>query len=264
MAFSPSRTGLILRTWWLTTLLIGINLGVFAIETITGVDPLSPTTLDLLRWGANFAPLTLTGDEWRLLSNMFLHVGIIHLLVNCWALYAFGVYAEFYYGRRFYLGLYLLSGLMGSLLSIGYHYAGSAQIIAGHIPVVSAGASGAIMGLGGALIIAAWRPRSGIHPTQTLQLNQLLMVMAINIGLGLSISGIDNAAHLGGALTGAGLALIYSFTDQSRAAVQQGVRIAAFVAILVLGSFGLSQLESRATELHPLRAEILQQIANSR
>ena len=263
MAFSISRTAQSMRIWWLTTLLISINIAVFLSESILGVSMLAPSMRDLLHWGANFAPLTLTGDPWRLLSNMFLHVGIIHLLMNCWALYVFGIYSEFYYGRRFYLALYLTTGLMASLTSLVYHYNSLAQIIAGAALTVSAGASGAIMGLGGALIIAAWRPRASIAPDQSLNLNQLLLIMAINIGLGLSIEGIDNAAHVGGLLTGVLLAWVYAYTDQARPALQRTIRVGTFCAIALFGSIVFQHIEAHATDLKPLRAAFLAQIPPS-
>lgn len=252
-----------LRIWKLTGLLLLINVSVFVIEVLNGVSIFSPTLADLLRWGANYAPLTLTGDSWRLLSSMFLHVGLIHLTVNCWALYIWGVYAEFYYGRRFYLAMYLSAGLVGSLMSVIHNLASNNAINGDNSFVISAGASGAIMGLGGALIIAAWRPKGNLHPAQTLRLRPLLVIMAINFALGLSISGIDNAAHLGGMITGMLLALVFSFTEQMRQKQRQAIRSTAFVVLAIIGWLTFDQLEQATSNLQPLRADILAQLAQA-
>ena len=75
-----------LRQWWLTALLIAVNIGVFAAQVLQGVSFTEPSIVDLINWGADFAPLTLTTENWRLLSSMFLHIGIVHLLGNMWAL----------------------------------------------------------------------------------------------------------------------------------------------------------------------------------
>jgi len=253
-----------LKIWKLTGILLLINVTVFVLETLNGVNVLSPNIKDLLNWGANYAPLTLTGDAWRLLTSMFLHVGIIHLAVNCWALYIWGVYAEFYYGRRFYLALYLSAGLVGSLLSVMHNLVKINTAHGDTSFMISAGASGAIMGLGGALIIAAWRPKTNLYPEQTLKLKPLLVIMAINFALGFSISGIDNAAHIGGILTGALLALVFSLTEKCTDAQRKTFRIITFI-ILAIGGFILFQrLEILGANLHSYRADILSQLTNQR
>lgn len=252
----------ILKIWKLTGLLLLINVAVFVLEALNGVNILSPTVKDLLIWGANYAPLTLTGDAWRLFTSMFLHVGIIHLAVNCWALYLWGVYAEFYYGRRYYLALYLSAGLIGSLFSVIHNLINATQGNASFI--ISAGASGAIMGLGGALIIAAWRPKTDLHPDQTLKLKPLLVIMAINFALGFSVPGIDNAAHIGGIITGALLALLFSLTEKCTDSQRKLLRIITFIVLAIGGLFLFKQLEIVGADLQPYRAEILLQLANHR
>lgn len=253
-----------LKFWKLTGLLLLINVTVFVIEALSGVNILSPMMKDLLIWGANYAPLTLTGDSWRLITSMFLHIGIIHLAVNCWALYLWGVYAEFYYGRRYFLALYLSAGLIGSLFSVIHNLI---KINTSHGEtsfIISAGASGAIMGLGGALIVAAWRPKTDLHPAQTLKLKPLLVIMAINFALGFSIPGIDNAAHIGGLLTGALLALVFSLTEKSSDSSRKALRIIIFIILAIGGVFLFQQLEMIGADLQPYRAEILSQLASHR
>jgi rhomboid protease GluP len=250
-----------LRIWKLTGFLLLINVSVFVLEVLSGVSILSPRMGDLLLWGANYAPLTLTGDFWRLLTSMFLHIGILHIAVNCWALYVWGVYAEFYYGRHFYLALYLSAGLAGSLLSIAHSLWNHSASNNSSTFVVSAGASGAIMGLGGALIVAAWRPKEHLHPTQTLQLKPLLVIMVINFALGLSIAGIDNAAHLGGLIIGALLGLIYSLTEQMALKHRQMTRITAFIVLVLTGWVIFQQLQLAGSNLQSVRSDIMSQLS---
>lgn len=253
-----------LKIWKLTGILLLLNVTVFVLEALSGVSILSPSVKELLIWGANYAPLTLTGDSWRLFTSMFLHVGIIHLAVNCWALYLWGVYAEFYYGRRYFLALYLSAGLMGSILSVIHNLM---RINAKHSDAsftISAGASGAIMGLGGALIVAAWRPKSNLHPTQALKLKPLLVIMAINFALGFSVPGIDNAAHIGGVITGALLALVFSLTEKCTDAQRKLLRVVTFAVLTIGGVLLFQQLEILGANLQPHRADILSQLANHR
>lgn len=253
-----------LRLWWLTAALIAINVLLWLWALLHGVSWLQPNIADLLHWGANFVPLSLTGDAWRLISNTFLHIGAIHLLVNMWALYSFGVYAEFYFGRLFYLALYLLTGISGSLTSCWWHWAeaeqwarGSAQVI----PAVSAGASGAIMGLSAALIVAAWRPRADLPVDQRLNLKALLVIMAINIALGSSIDGIDNAAHLGGAVAGALLAWWFAISQLAAKSWRMGLQLAGCAVFLAALGLWLQHLQQQSLMLLPLRLEVLAELA---
>lgn len=236
-----------LRYWWLTALLITINCALFAWQVLSGVSATDPSVPDLIKWGADFAPLTLTSENWRLLSSMFLHIGFVHLLLNMWALYLFGVYAEFYYGRFWYVVIYLLAGIAGNLASnyTGLHqalqFSNTAILQASSmgnslVPSVSAGASGAIMGLGGALLVAALWPKKDLEPKYLLNKNALIMLALLNLGLGLFVSGINSIAHFGGFAGGLILALGYRFSLHfsgfSKYSLQLAF-IAASVAILL-------------------------------
>ncbi len=87
------------QAWWLTALLISINVGLFIWQIISGVDISDPAIKDALHWGADFTPLTFSGQPERLFTSMFFHFGIIHLMLNMWALYIFGNVAEALFGR---------------------------------------------------------------------------------------------------------------------------------------------------------------------
>lgn len=223
--YSPPRihTKLEIHLWWFTALLIAINVGLFAFQAFTGTDLSQPSTQDAIRWGADYAPLTYLEEPMRLLSSMFFHFGLIHLMLNMWALYIFGSVAEQLYGRTYYIGLYVLAGLMGSLFSGYMTIQDSYNLIQGGVqntalfPSVSAGASGAVMGLGGALTILSLFP---VLAQQRFILDKktLLMVMGLNLAMGFMISGINNAAHIGGMVMGALFSVIWYLGQKYRKA----------------------------------------------
>lgn len=189
----------------ITALLIAINVVYFAFAAWHGMDLVQPSAQAALNFGADYPPLTFMLEPLRLFSSMFVHFGLLHLAFNMWALYAFGSIAEPLWGRRVLLLIYFAAGLMGNLLS-GLH----AQWITlqdGSLPPVSAGASGAIMGLAGALTLWACRPQ---FASQALWLNRraLLTILVINLAIGVMISAINQVAHVGGLLMGAILALL--------------------------------------------------------
>jgi rhomboid protease GluP len=133
------------------------------------------------------------GSWWRLLTAMFLHVGPLHLGVNLWALYQLGGVFEILFGRRRFLLTYFVTGIVAS--------AASALTIDEH--AVSAGASGAIFGILGALMLAIRRsPRFRNQAWTKGLFYQLLGWAVINVLIGFQFPEIDNAAHLGGFLSG--------------------------------------------------------------
>ena len=205
----------------------------------------------LLDWGANFAPYTLTGQPWRLLTSAFLHGSWVHLALNMYMLVVLGTVLERAGGTLRFGVAYLLSALGGSLLSAlwhGYHEVGSttfafgvALASSGIRPVVSVGASGALMGLAGAAAAFVLRHRhdSGRDAPVAINLGALGQVIAINLGSGFLISGIDQAAHLGGVVVGfiAGW-LMYG--------AGRSMRVAVPVVLAVLGSAAMLFAAQRA------------------
>ncbi|TCB66766.1 rhomboid family intramembrane serine protease [Acinetobacter sp. ANC 4216] len=198
--------------WWLTAVFIAINVGLFLWQVLSGVNITAPSLVDAIHWGADYAPLTFLEEPTRLFTSMFFHFGLIHLMLNMWALYIFGSVAEQLLGRFYYLGLYILAGLMGSLLSGFLDIQNSFELLQSNdptlLPTVSAGASGAVMGIGSALTVLALLPSL---PKQRFILDKksLLMIMGINLLIGFTIPGINNAAHIGGMLMGAVLTIIW-------------------------------------------------------
>lgn len=207
----------LLKTAPVTTLLLISFIGLFLLQVLTGVDANNPSTEDLLKWGANALPFTMTDDPWRLLSSAFLHIGLMHLLFNGFAMYFFGQVAEPMFGSAKFLALFLLAAIGGNLLN---NYVTWQGILDGTgQPGISAGASGGIMGIGAALLIAALFKISvnGL----VLNLKSLIFIMGINLVYGFAVPGIDNAGHIGGAVTGLVIALAFAIAYRQRAKATQ-------------------------------------------
>ena len=176
-----------------TKLLIASNLLVFGAMLAGGAGLWHSSNNVQLAWGANFGPATQDGEWWRLGSAMFLHFGAIHLMLNLWALWDAGQLVERMYGHVRFTAIYFASGLAGNLLSLVAHKG----------LAVSGGASGAIFGLYGALLVFLWHERDNLHPEEFRWFFWGASGFAvITLILGYYIAGIDNAAHIGGFLTG--------------------------------------------------------------
>ena len=196
----------LLKTAPVTTLLLASFIGLFVMQLVTGVDANNPSTEALVKWGANALPLTMMDDPWRLASSAFLHIGLMHLLFNGFAMYFFGQIAEPLFGSAKFLALFLLAAIGGNLLN---NYVTWQSILDGTgQPGLSAGASGGIMGIGAALLIAALFKIS--VNGMVLNLKSLIFIMGINLVYGFAVPGIDNAGHIGGAITGLVIALAFA------------------------------------------------------
>jgi rhomboid protease GluP len=197
--------------YFTTPLLLLANLLVFLLMGLTGINLLSPAGADLIAWGSNYSPLVLA-QPWRLFTSMFLHGGTAHLLLNLSALLLLGVLAEAKVGRWPWLLIYLLSGVGGSLTSWWWHTGG----------INSVGASGAIFGLYG-LLLALLLVRTHFTTRQERAgIIGLLLYFALGslVG-GLQGSAVDNAAHLGGLLTGFGAGIVLGLTNGTSHASKQ-------------------------------------------
>jgi rhomboid protease GluP len=183
---------------WVTPVLIAANGIVFLLMVFSGVSPVQPTIPDLIRWGADFGPKTTGGEWWRLFTCMFVHIGFIHILSNMWVLLAGGPLVERMVGNIGYLLLYLIAGLCSSLASLLWHPL-----------LVSAGASGAVFGVYGAIVALLMR-QGGSIPRRALQQvrNGSIVLIGINLFYGFTQPNIDFAAHLGGLVTGFVLGLV--------------------------------------------------------
>ncbi len=176
-----------------TQAIFGINVAVFVAMMLAGVSMLdNPSGQDLVHWGANFGPLTVSGQWWRLLTCVFVHGGLLHIGFNMWCLWDLGRLAESVYGHWTFAAVYLICGLAASVASVIWYPA-----------VLSVGASGAIFGIAGALISSFYLgefslPRAAISGT----LRSVVVFVGYNLFFGAVIAHIDNAAHIGGLLIG--------------------------------------------------------------
>lgn len=182
-----------------TTALLVINLVVFVLMLMAGAGLWHTSNGVQLAWGANFGPATQDGQWWRLFTALFIHFGIVHMALNMWALWDIGRLVERLYGRGRFTLLYLASGVLGNLLSL---------VVQGN-KAVSGGASGAIFSLYGALLVFLWRERRQVERGEFRWLFGAASVFTlVTLGMGLVVPGIDNAAHVGGLLSGALLSIL--------------------------------------------------------
>ena len=217
---------------YVTIVLAALNLAGFAIELAAGGDLMwGPAPLQMFALGGNFGPETLDGEQWRLLSSMFLHYGIFHLAANMYfGLYVLGRGVEQMYGHASFAALYLVSGLAGSLVS-AVRGAG-----------VSAGASGAMFGIIGALAAYLLIHRKRLdREALRKQVSNLAFLIGINIYLGLQAKMIDMGAHVGGLVAGFLLGLALEAGHRAHPGLARRRRIRAVVvgvvgAALVFGA----------------------------
>jgi len=171
-----------------TYVLMGLLVVVFGIETLAGGSDNPQTLVNL---GANYAPrVTVLGEYWRLFTANFLHIGLMHLAFNLYALYIVGTEVEMFYGPARFLLIYLLTGLSGAIASYAFTYG------------LSAGASTAIFGLIGTLVAFFVRNRDVFGEMSRSRLSNLVVVIAINVFYGMSVGTIDNWGHAGGFIGG--------------------------------------------------------------
>lgn len=182
--------------YFITPIIININIVVFILMVISGVDILHPNLESLMEWGANFRPLTLENEWWRLITNCFLHIGVIHLLMNMYALIYIGLILEPYLGKIRFTEAYFLTGIAASVTSLWWHDL-----------TVSAGASGAIFGMYG--VFLALLTTNIIEKSARKSLfTSILLFVGYSLFYGLK-GGIDNAAHLGGLISGIIIGYVY-------------------------------------------------------
>ncbi len=234
----------------LTHILFGANVAIYVAMAVAmvmnGGSPLDDPSFPIsVHFGANYGPLTLSGEWWRLVSYMFLHGGPLHIAMNMWALWNLGTLCESLYGRWTYAAIYLITGVAGGVASLGWNPR-----------VWSVGASGALFGLTGALIASFYLGEfslSGISIKGTL--SSLLFFAGFNLFFGSVVPGIDNACHIGGLLSGLLLgALIAVFVPQQEN-VSGRVGVLLLVTAIVAGST-VGVLRWRGPQV-PQRAAIL-------
>lgn len=213
--------------YFVTPLLIICNLLIFIAMIYTGTHFLFPDIQDLLDWGANYRPFTVDGQWWRLLVSCFLHIGILHLLFNMYALFYIGLLLEPYLGKARFLAAYLISGIAASIASIWWNGM-----------VVSAGASGAIFGMYG-VFLALLSTNLVDKSIRKSLFTSIGVFVVYNLVNGLNPNnGVDNAAHIGGLLTG--FVLGYGFVPSLKKFENRLLKfstIGGMTLILLISSF---------------------------
>jgi rhomboid protease GluP len=230
-----------------TYILLAINIGVYLWMVAHGVDPKLPSETALIHYGANDTWLVLHHQWYRLLTATFVHVGLLHLASNMWCLWNLGILGEPLIGPYGMLAVYMITGIAGNLLSMASNVALSIHYNdPGYLQIPGAGASGAVFGIAGILIVLLSNRRLPF-PWGDLQRlrSSVVKFAAINLVIGLSTAlpfvnfgiRIDNSAHIGGFLSGLalGVPLIPCMTlGRERYFARQKITFASACLILAL------------------------------
>lgn len=208
--------------YFITPIIVNINILIFLIMAFSGVDIMQPDIDSLVNWGANYRPVTLDSQIWRLFTCCFLHIGVIHLALNMYALISIGILLEPVMKKTNFLIAYILTGIAASAASLWWHD-----------NTVSAGASGAIFGMYG--VFLAMLTTNLIEKAERQeQLKSIGIFVAYNLIFGLK-GGIDNAAHIGGLLSGivAGYCFYFILKNPDSSSTKNGL-IAGFTVMVFL------------------------------
>jgi membrane associated rhomboid family serine protease len=239
-----------------TYTLVGINCAVFVAMVARGSSIWMPTLDQLMFWGADRPNNVLIyGEWWRIITAMFVHVGIIHLATNMWCLWNLGLLAEPLMGSFGLFAVYILTGAAGNLLSTFYNWIRPIHDATGApFYQAGAGASGAVFGIAAALIILLKSKRLPVPSRELWRLRRsviyfaainLIIGFSVNFGSGFTGVEVDNSAHIGGFLCG----LLFATpmvprigSPRSDFQIKLRLTVAMVVLILVLFGFYVSHL----------------------
>jgi membrane associated rhomboid family serine protease len=231
----------------ITPIIIGVNVAIYLLITLTAggnfwsVLATGADRFTLLAFGAQNSELLQNGEWFRLITPAFVHIGLLHLGLNSYVLWTIGPLVEKLYGSARFLMIYLLTaagGCFGSFLN---------HLLKNDLDGASAGASGAIFGLFGVVAAFSYRYR-GELPERFLKAlkSGVLPAIAVNLVIGFSIKYVDNAAHIGGLLTGALLAFVVPYipANVSQRISRTGLAILAICIVVILTSFVFAYRQS--------------------
>ena len=209
-------------------LFVGVNLLVFLAMVGSGLSLMSgPAPSQMIRWGGNYGPLTLGGEPWRIVTYMFLHYGLIHFGFNMWCLWDLGALAESLYGDWTFAIVYLLCGLGGGVASLWWHPNS-----------VSAGASGAIFGLAGALLASLKLGEFSLPRNMLAGVTRSVVAfVGYNLVLGAMWGRTDNACHIGGLVVGLTLGALIAVVAPDRDGIVKRIAVCLLVLLVVGASW---------------------------
>ena len=228
-----------------TYTLLGINIAVFGWMVLHGISPSDPTPGQLVHFGATNAELVMHGQWYRLLTATFVHVGLLHIATNMWCLWNLGLLGEPLLGPVGLVAVYVITGIAGNLLSLCFN------VILRDYASVGAGASGAVFGIAGILIVLLSNKKLPIPAFELKRLRRSVIqfaVLNLVIGLGTiftSIIRIDNFAHVGGFLSGLalGVPLVPRMTSgRTRYLRRQKLTFSAAAFCLILFGYWIAKL----------------------
>lgn len=185
------------KGFFITPILIDLNILIFIGISCLGVDPFYPRTEDLVKFGALTSQFS-NGEYWRIISSMFMHGGIMHLIQNMVVLGIAGFFSENIFGNRRFVLIYFLSGIIAGVSSLLWHEGN----------VILVGASGAIFGVIGSLAMALLLQNK--FKENRVALFVIFGYFIVNLLFGL-ISNSDNAAHISGFICGMIISLVFYF-----------------------------------------------------
>jgi rhomboid protease GluP len=230
-------------------IVFGFNILVFLVEVVLQFVLGSEQAM-LVALGAKDNTLIVMGQYWRLITPMFLHIGLWHIALNSYALYAIGPEVEALYGRLRFSTIYLLSGVAGNVMSYAF------------TPGLSAGASTSLFGLIGAQLVFYYRQRGNLGSFGQQRLINLVGIIVINLFFGATNPGIDNFGHLGGFAGGVMLGWLlcpvyeveYGGDGSPRVLDRNSLRrelpgVALFVLLLVVATVAITYQHANRPEI---------------
>ena len=219
------------KSYLITPLIVYANAIVFIAMVVAGISPLHPTAQSLLQWGGNLRPAVAGGEWWRLITYMFLHGGAWHLLMNTYALLYIGMFLEPLMGKLRFTSTYVLTGICAGLMSIEIHPAS-----------VCIGASGAIFGMYG-VFFSILTTRHIQKTMRKTMLRSILFFIVFNLMMGLQ-GNTDNAAHIGGLMSGLAIGYIYypGMAKNASTRRQMVTTVILAIAVALLSVFSIYTL----------------------
>ena len=213
---------LLIRRPLFTYVFFGVNIFLFLLMALAGGSTNEAT---LIAFGVKSNPEIASGQWWRFITPIFIHIGMMHLLFNSYALWIVGPQVEKLYGTARFVILYVLTGAVGVYGSYAYHPQS-----------ISAGASGAIFGLFGVLLVFGIRYRDSVPPEFKRAVGAgVVPIIVINLIIGFTVPAIDNAAHISGLLAGGALAAVVPFPKPGgeTTGIFKSLQVLLLVAIVI-------------------------------